>query len=260
MDVRALASVGFTLVQRYGVDISRALGVLALLGAPGTFRLLLIGRAYAWGIAAGVYALLLGASLWTGRVGSEARRTAALDPAGAPEPSAGEWWRPALVQQYGVEIAKALAALAILGCPGALCLSAMGRRPYVVGLVYLLLWGGVFWSSAVGSEARRIAAQRAAAWAAQAAAQAALTRDPGAPGGPTTTPVFGTTSPAPPPISAHTDAMQGPAMVAVGCGGIGLVAGLVLLVVSLLAFALLAYVCLILLYGLGHGQPPSWLP
>lgn len=250
MDVRALASAGFTLVQRYGVDLSRALLVLALLCVPGAGRLLLSDWAYAPGVATGAYALLLGASLWAGLVGSRARRAAALDPAVAPVPPAQEWWRPWLVQQHGVEIAKALAVVAILGCPAAVCSSTIGPRPYVLGIAYLLLWGAFFWTSAVGSEARRIAAQHAAA-------RAALTQDPGAPGAPTTSPTFGATSPAPPPASTHAD--KGVAKLVTVGANLWLVVALALVVVKLLAFAFLAWVCLLLLYGLGHGQPPPWL-
>lgn len=265
MSIRSAGLTALALTQRYGVDISRALGIVALLGAPGACCLLVSNRAYAGGIVAGVYALLLGASLWTGRVGAEARRAAAANPTAVPETPPPTWWRPPILQKRGVDISAALAAVAFLGFPGAMCLAASGRSmPYVVGLVYALLVGGFVWASAVGAEARRIAAQheaaaRAAAWAAHAAAQAALTQEPGAPGAPMTAPVFGAPPSGSPPPVEGMDAAQGPAMVAVGCGGIGLVMAVVAVVASVAAFVFVAYVCLILIYGLGHRDLPPWL-
>lgn len=241
------------LVQRYGVDISKGLGILAMLGAPGAFCFLFSHKSHAGHVVAGAYALMLGGSVWTGVVGSQARRAEAQNPTAIAEPPTPEWWRPPIVQQRGVEISRLLAAAAILGFPVALCLGSEGRyRPYVLGFVYVLLLGGTFWTNAVGSEARRFAAQRAAAERAAAwAAHTAQMQGTGAPGEPTNEQVIA----ALPPPPSGADAMQGPAMVAVGCGGVGLAAGLVLLA----GLVVIGYLCLLLLYGLGHQEPPSWL-
>lgn len=229
------------LLRRYGIDVSRAIGILAMLGAPVAVWFLFGGRRYLPGVGA-AYALALGASVWAARVGSEAQRAAAQDPTAFPEPLAPEWWRPPLVQARGNEISKVLVAAAIVGFPVAVCLGSDGRaRPYALVVLYVLLLGGAFWTSAVGSEARRVAAQRAAAenaaaWAAYTAAQAAAQAQPivghGEPMAAQALPM----QPPPPPSTASANAMQGPAMVAAGCGGIGLmmaVGTLALLLVGL---------------------------
>jgi len=242
------------LVRRYGVDMSKALGIVAVLGVPGAMAVLAGDERYARHIVGGVSALLFGTMLWTRRVGAAAQRAESQDPRAIPEALAPEWWRPPFVQRHGLEIAKALGAAAIFFPCLAAVWTADGYNPYAVGLLYALLLGGTFWTITVGSEARRAAARLAAAQhaAMYAAAQGAQLGPPGSPTYPMSAQGF--VGHQQPPKAAGVGTSIGKAVAAVGCG-VAFLYALVLFV----GFVALAWFCVMMLIGLGHGSPPSWL-
>lgn len=230
------------LLQRYGVDMSKALGIVALLGVPCAIRFLYVEEKYVRYVVAGLTVQLIAAMVWTGSVGYAAQQSGSRDSTAISDAPTSEWWRPLFVQRHGLEIAKALGAAAFLGS----CLIGGLDHPVAMALLYALLLGGCFWTITVGSEARRSSLRQAARQAAQWAPQR---------------PAEGSTQ----PMSAQgfvgpqqTSQTEGNVVVLGMLSAVGCSFAVLMFITALIGLAL-AWFCLLMLYGLGHHTPPSWL-